>query len=78
MPYLLAAARLVIPLAILGVVLAEQLITGTGLGNLMSQAVGYQDFPMMWCVTVVMIAISVISYLAVETFERWYLARRQQ
>jgi len=77
MPYLLAAARLVIPLAILGVVLAEQLITGTGLGNLMSQAVGYQDFPMMWCVTVVMIAISVIAYLAVEAFERWYLARRQ-
>lgn len=77
-PYLLAAARLVIPLAILGVVLAEQLITGTGLGNLMSNAVGYQDFPMMWCITVVMIAISVISYLAVETFERWYLARRQQ
>jgi len=78
MPYLLAAARLVIPLAILGVVLAEQLITGTGLGNLMSQAIGYQDFPMMWCITVVMIAISVVSYLAVETFERWYLARRQQ
>jgi sulfonate transport system permease protein len=78
MPYLLAAARLVIPLAILGVVLAEQLITGTGLGNLMSQAVGYQDFPMMWCITVVMIAISVVSYLAVETFEHWYLARRQQ
>jgi ABC-type nitrate/sulfonate/bicarbonate transport system permease component len=78
MPYLLAAARLVVPQAILGVVLAEQLVTGTGVGRLMSQSRGYQDFPMMWATAVVIVAVSVLAYFLVEIVERSILSRRSR
>jgi Binding-protein-dependent transport system inner membrane component len=43
LPYLLAATRVTVPRALLGVMIAEWLAAGTGLGNLLNQSRGYLD-----------------------------------
>src|SRR5690606_18963911 len=43
-PYLFAALRLAGPRALLGVMIAEWLAPGTGLGNLLNQSRGYLDY----------------------------------
>ncbi|MEU6645046.1 ABC transporter permease subunit, partial [Saccharomonospora sp. NPDC046836] len=53
MPHLFASARLAVPRALLGVVLAEQLITGTGLGGVLGESRGYLDYQMMWTIAAV-------------------------
>ena len=69
-PYLFAAARLAAPRALLGVMIAEWLATGTGLGNLLNQSRGYLDFGMIWTVAVVSVLISVGIYLAAGAVEK--------
>ncbi len=44
LPYLFAAMRLAAPRALLGVMIAEWLATGRGLGNLLNQSRGYLDY----------------------------------
>jgi ABC-type nitrate/sulfonate/bicarbonate transport system permease component len=68
-PSLFASARLAVPRALLGVVLAEQLVTGTGLGGLLGQSRGYLDYRMMWAIAVVVAVISVLAYAAVQRAE---------
>ena len=70
LPYLLAAARLTVPRALLGVMIAEWLATGTGLGNLLNQSRGYMDYGMIWSVAVVSVIISVILYQLVGLLEK--------
>jgi sulfonate transport system permease protein len=68
-PYLFAAARLAVPRALLGVMIAEWLATGRGLGNLLNQSRGYLDYGMIWTVAVVSVLIAVALHqliLAVE------------
>lgn len=78
-PHVCAAARLVAPAALLGVMIAEWLATGYGLGNLLNEARGELDYGMIWAVALVAILISVGFYQIVwlvETrlFERFQLA----
>ncbi len=61
LPYLFAAIRLAVPRALLGVMIAEWLATGTGLGNLLNQSRGYLDYGMIWAVAVVSVMLSVFS-----------------
>jgi sulfonate transport system permease protein len=68
--YLFAAAKLVAPRALLGVMVAEWLITGTGLGNLMDVSRGTFDYGMVWSGAVVSIMISVLAYHAITMMER--------
>jgi sulfonate transport system permease protein len=75
-PYLLAATRLTVPRALLGVMIAEWLATGTGLGNLLNQSRGYMDYGMIWTVAVVSVIISVSLYQLVGVIERLYASRR--
>lgn len=75
MPQLLAAARLSVPRALLGVIIAEQLVTGTGLGGLLSRSRGYLDYSMMWAVAAVSAIVAVISYLLVGLVETRMLRR---
>lgn len=70
LPYLLAATRLTVPRALLGVMIAEWLATGTGLGNLLNQSRGYMDYGMIWTVAVVSVIVSVILYQLVGLIER--------
>jgi ABC-type nitrate/sulfonate/bicarbonate transport system permease component len=70
-----AAARLVAPAALLGVMIAEWLATGYGLGNLLNEARGELDYGMIWAVAFVTIAVSVGFYQLVRLVETRLLAR---
>ena len=51
--------RLAAPRALLGVMIAEWLATGTGLGNLLNQSRGYLDYGMIWTVATVSVLVAV-------------------
>lgn len=70
LPYLFAATRLTVPRALLGVMIAEWLATGTGLGNLLNQSRGYLDYGMIWTVAAVSVCLSVAFYYAILFVER--------
>ena len=75
LPWLFAAMRLTAPRALLGVMIAEWLATGRGLGNLLNQSRGYLDFGMIWTVAVVSVMLSVALYLAASWTERVVTSR---
>lgn len=75
LPYLFAATRLTVPRALLGVMIAEWLATGKGLGNLLNQSRGYLDYGMIWTVAAVSVGLSVALYYAVLFVERRTLTR---
>lgn len=68
--YLFAAARLVAPQALLGVMIAEWLLSGVGLGNLLNVSRAGLDYEMVWAGAVVSIIISVAVYEFVGVVER--------
>jgi sulfonate transport system permease protein len=68
--YLFAAAKLVVPRALLGVMVAEWLLSGKGLGNLLNSSRGLLDYDMVWAGAVISILISVAAYEAVSGIER--------
>jgi ABC-type nitrate/sulfonate/bicarbonate transport system permease component len=74
-PYLCAAARLAAPRAFLGVMIAEWLATGTGIGNLLNESRGMLDFGMIWSVAVVAIVIAVSLNGAIAVLEKFALRR---
>ena len=75
LPYLLAATRLTVPRALLGVMIAEWLATGKGLGNLLNQSRGFLDFGMIWSVAAVSVLLSVVFYQLVVMVETRVLRR---
>jgi sulfonate transport system permease protein len=75
LPYLFAAARLTVPRALLGVMIAEWLATGRGLGNLLNQSRGYLDYGMIWTVAAVSVLVSIAFYQMVVVLERRVLGR---
>ena len=75
LPYLFAAMRLAVPRALLGVMIAEWLATGRGLGNLLNQSRGYLDYGMIWTVAAVSVLLSVVFYKIVVFAERRLLTR---
>jgi ABC-type nitrate/sulfonate/bicarbonate transport system permease component len=77
LPYLCAAARLVAPAALLGVMIAEWLATGYGLGNLLNTARGELDYGMIWAVAFIAVAVSVGFYQLVRLIEEVVLRRVQ-
>ena len=74
-PWIFAAMRLTAPRALLGVMIAEWLATGRGLGNLLNQSRGYLDFGMIWTVAAVSVLLSVGFYQLVLVVERRVLIR---
>jgi ABC-type nitrate/sulfonate/bicarbonate transport system permease component len=77
LPHLCAAARLVSPAALLGVMIAEWLATGYGLGGLLNSARGELDYGMIWAVAFVAVAASVGFYQLVTLIEHRLLNRYQ-
>lgn len=75
LPYLFAATRLTVPRALLGVMIAEWLVTGSGLGNLLNQSRGYLDYGMIWKVASASACLSITFYSAVLAVERRTLTR---
>ena len=74
-PYLCAALRLAAPRALLGVMIAEWLATGTGLGNLLNEARGMMDYGTVWSVALVAVAVAVALHAAAAAVERRVLRR---
>jgi sulfonate transport system permease protein len=68
--YLFAAAKLVAPRALLGVMVAEWLMTGTGLGHLVDFARGELDYEMVWASALVSILVAIGAYQAISLVER--------
>jgi sulfonate transport system permease protein len=77
LPYLCAAARLAAPAALLGVMIAEWLATGYGLGGLLNAARGELDYGMIWAVAFIAVAVSVGFYQLVKLIEERLLGRYQ-
>ncbi|KAB2856027.1 MAG: ABC transporter permease, partial [Bauldia sp.] len=63
--------------ALLGVMIAEWLATGRGLGNLLNQSRGYLDYGMIWTVALVSVLVSVALYELVGAAERLASPRRK-
>ena len=63
------------PRALLGVMIAEWLATGRGLGNLLNQSRGYLDYGMIWSVALVSVLVSVALYQLVARIEAVVLGR---
>ena len=78
LPYLFAAAKLAVPRALLGVMIAEWLATGRGLGNLLNQSRGFLDYGMIWTVAIVSVLISLAFYQTIVIGERLVLKRLGQ
>ncbi len=70
LPHSLAAARLAAPRAMLGVMIAEWLATGDGLGGLLDQSRGMLDYGMIWSIAFAAVAVAAAFYSAVGMIER--------
>ncbi len=71
-PYLFTAAKLVVPRALLGVMLAEWLLTGVGLGGLLEVSRGNLDYGMVWTGALISILISIAAYQGIDAMERLF------
>jgi sulfonate transport system permease protein len=76
LPFLCAAARIVAPSALWGVMVAEWLATGTGMGDLLNEARSTLDYGMIWSVALVTVIVSTGFYVAVEAAETILLSHR--
>ncbi len=74
-PALFAAARLAAPTALLGVMTAEWLATGYGIGGLMNEARGNLDYGMIWTVAFLSVALAAGLYQLILAAERPVLRR---
>lgn len=68
--YLFAAAKMVAPMALLGVMVAEWLVSGVGLGNLLNLARPALDYETIWAGALISILISACTYELVGILER--------
>jgi ABC-type nitrate/sulfonate/bicarbonate transport system permease component len=75
LPSLVTSARIAIPGAILGAVLAEYLATATGLGHLIALSSINSDFSTLWSAVTVTTVISVIFYAVLSRLESAALRR---
>ena len=76
LPYLGAAARLAAPRAFLGVMIAEWLATGFGIGNLLNESRGMLDYGMIWSVAAVSVLAAIALHALAAALERFMLRRR--
>jgi ABC-type nitrate/sulfonate/bicarbonate transport system permease component len=77
-PALFAAARVALPGAVLGAVLAEWLLTDSGLGHLMAVSVIDSNFVLLWGALAIATAVSVILYQVMAEGEELALDRMRR
>lgn len=68
--YFFAAAKMVAPMALLGVMVAEWLVSGVGLGNLLNISRPALDYETIWAGALISILISAGTYEMVGVLER--------
>jgi sulfonate transport system permease protein len=71
MRYLFTAAKLVAPRALLGVMISEWLLSGTGLGSLINNSRGTLEYGMVWAGAVISVLVAITAYQAVSMIERY-------
>ena len=69
LPSIFSAAKIAMPGAILGAVLAEWLLTGTGIGHLMAAALIGSDFLTLWASVAIISMVSLLFYEVVGSME---------
>ncbi|MEM9134409.1 MAG: ABC transporter permease subunit [Actinomycetota bacterium] len=75
LPSIFAAAKIAVPGSILGALLAEWLVTGTGLGYEMLISTTRNEYPQLWAATATLTAFAIIVYTLTNIVERIVLAR---
>jgi ABC-type nitrate/sulfonate/bicarbonate transport system permease component len=75
LPAMLASARIAVPAALIGVIVAEWLISGGGVGDYMIEAQHSLDYGALWSAAVGLTAASAILYALVGMLERAVLRR---
>ncbi len=75
LPSIFAAAKIAVPGSILGALLAEWLVTGTGLGYEMLISTTRNQYPQLWAATATLTAFAIIVYTLTNIIERLVLAR---
>lgn len=74
-PALFASARIAVPSAILGVLIAEYLATSTGIGHVLSVAQSESEFSLLWATAAVVTVISAAAYATLGAGERLAVRR---
>jgi sulfonate transport system permease protein len=75
LPALFASARIAVPGALIGALIAEWLITGDGMGGAILRSVGGFRYDELWASVVVLTATSIVCYTAVGVLEAAVLTR---
>ncbi len=70
LPALFTAAKISMPGAILGAVLAEWLVTGNGIGHAMAYDVTGSNFSNLWSCVTAIVVVSLVLYYLVNTMEK--------
>ncbi|MCU1656720.1 MAG: transporter permease, partial [Pseudonocardiales bacterium] len=71
LPKIFAAARLGLPGALMGVLVAEYLATGQGVGFILSNSAVQSKYDKLWSAVVIITLVSVAMYAVVARAERW-------
>jgi ABC-type nitrate/sulfonate/bicarbonate transport system permease component len=74
LPALFASARISVPAALIGALVAEWLATGGGIGGAIPNAIGAFDYGQVWSDIVVLTGVSLLIYTAVGVLETVVLA----
>ena len=75
LPALFAGAKIAVPGAVLGAVLAEWLVASDGLGRDMALAITESNFQILWAATAIVTALSAIGYNLLSSSEQAARAR---
>lgn len=75
LPSIFAASKIAVPGSILGALLAEWLVTGTGLGYEMLISTTRNDYKQLWSATVTLTMFAIIVYTLTNMAERVVLGR---
>ena len=75
LPSVFAAATVAAPGAVLGALLSEWLITGRGLGNLMSLAATSYKYAQLWSAAIIVMIFSIVVYSVISAIEDMVSAR---
>jgi ABC-type nitrate/sulfonate/bicarbonate transport system permease component len=78
LPHLFAAARLSVPGALVGALVAEWLATGQGIGGVILTDIGAFAYTNLWASIVVLTGVSVVLYTLLGGVEELVLARTGQ
>jgi len=74
-PALMASARIAVPAALIGVIVAEWLVSGKGVGQYMIESQHSLDYGALWSAAVGLTVASALLYALVGWLERIVLAR---